>query len=336
MKKILPLFILAAILSIPVAAISADQCPTGIVSYGTNIVIPYSGTNYKYMVVSWDGLQDFQQPGFDDSNWFTGDAGFGTLGRLCTLNDTPFVGTVWQLFSDILIRKQFELPFGVTNVQIGLAIDNDAQVFVNGYDISEGLLLHSGCPSRDSFVITVPDNFLNVGANLLAIRGRDFGGESYLDAQITADIPEELVVEVLVDIKPRSCPNLFNVKNKGVLVMAVMGTRDFNVTSIDPASVRLQGVSPIRYDIRDVSAPTDVQSPCDCDSLPPDGLDDLLLFFKRQELVGAIGEEVMVNGASVQLEVSGNLKPAFGGIRIGGDDCILVRNNHRAAGRGRR
>ena len=42
-----------------------------------------------------------------------------------------------------------------------------------------------------------------------------------------------------VDIKPGSCPNPINVKSKGVLPTEILGTEDFDVTMVDPASVRL-------------------------------------------------------------------------------------------------
>jgi hypothetical protein len=64
-----------------------------------------------------------------------------------------------------------------------------------------------------------------------------------------------------VDIKPGTCPNPVNVKARGVLPVAILGTADFDVTTIDPASVRLEGVAPIRWALEDVATPV---PPCPC------------------------------------------------------------------------
>jgi hypothetical protein len=153
------------------------------------IVIPYGATDYKYEVVPVDAGLGFEQPGFDDSAFALGDAAFGTPEGFCALNNPLDVKTPWASRTDILVRQEFELPQGATNVVVNVAIDNDVSVFVNGYDVSGGLQMHEMCPSRDSFTFAVPDSVLQVGPNLLAVRGRDRGLFAYLDVQVTADIP---------------------------------------------------------------------------------------------------------------------------------------------------
>lgn len=53
--------------------------------------------------------------------------------------------------------------------------------------------------------------------------------------------------QVPVDVKPTSCPNPLNVGSKGVLPIAILGAEDFDVTTVDPESVRLEGVAPLRW-----------------------------------------------------------------------------------------
>lgn len=71
----------------------------------------------------------------------------------------------------------------------------------------------------------------------------------------------ECYLKVDVDIKPGSCPNPLNLKSKGVLPVAVLGTEEFDVTTIDPLSILLsreeveEGVAPIRSDYEDVATP---------------------------------------------------------------------------------
>jgi len=153
-------------------------------------IIPYLDTNYKFKVVNQGGLAGFEQPTFDDSSFSTGDAGFGTVNAICSLTNSVNTKTVWPLNTDILLRKNFNLPAGATNLRIFVAIDNDIQVFVNGADVSGGLIMHGGCPTRDSFMFTAPDITLNEGENLLSVRARDRGSVSYVDVRVVFDVGE--------------------------------------------------------------------------------------------------------------------------------------------------
>lgn len=70
------------------------------------------------------------------------------------------------------------------------------------------------------------------------------------------------IVEVKVDIKPGSCPNPLNLKEKGVLPVAILGTAKFNVSDIDPLTIKIsrEGVEgavvpSIRWGYEDVATP---------------------------------------------------------------------------------
>ena len=104
---------------------------------------------------------------------------------------------------------------------------------------------------------------------------------------------------VPIDIKPESCPNPLNVKSKGVLPVAILGflfgTEVFDVTEIDPATIKLEGVTPLRWDLEDVATPFEPfngieDCMTDCHELGPDGLMDLTLKFDIEEIVDALGE----------------------------------------------
>ena len=136
------------------------------------------------------------------------------------------------------------------------------------------------------------------------------------------------VVTVYVDIKPGSCPNPLNLKSKGVLPVAVLGTEDFDVTTIDPLTILLsreeveEGVALIRSDYEDVATPFEGEL-CDCHDLNGDGYADLTLKFKTQELVETLGLGE-VAGDEIPLTLTGNLRESEGGTAIKGADCILV------------
>src|SRR5262245_8086781 len=95
------------------------------------ILIPYGAGGYRYQVVEFGKGFGFEQPEFDDTAFTPGDAGFGTPGNGCELNSGDAVNTTWDLRTDILVRREFELPIGTTNLVVNVAIDNDVQVFIN-------------------------------------------------------------------------------------------------------------------------------------------------------------------------------------------------------------
>jgi len=48
---------------------------------------------------------------------------------------------------------------------------------------------------------------------------------------------------VIVDIKPESDPNCFNINGNGVIPVAINGSQEFDVYSVDPSSLNLAGLS---------------------------------------------------------------------------------------------
>ncbi|HEV8386720.1 MAG TPA: hypothetical protein VGQ03_03775 [Nitrososphaera sp.] len=149
-------------------------------------IIPYLATGYKYKIVAFDAEPGFEQAGYDDSEFSLGDAGFGTQSGTCSLNNPVDAKTPWPLNTDILLRRTFNLPAGASDLQVAVAIDNDIQVFINGKDISGGLVQHEDCPSRGSFVFSAPQSIVNEGENLLSVRARDRGVLSYVDVEVSA------------------------------------------------------------------------------------------------------------------------------------------------------
>ena len=123
------------------------------------------------------------------------------------------------------------------------------------------------------------------------------------------------------DIKPGACPNPFNVKAKGKLPAAILGTATFDATYVDPATVRLQGsVEPIWYEHGDVSTPVGAGSdPCACNELGPDGYTDLKLKFLRQDVVDVLGP--FEDGDEIELTLTGEL---MDGTPFSRTDCIWI------------
>jgi hypothetical protein len=123
-----------------------------------------------------------------------------------------------------------------------------------------------------------------------------------------------------VDIKPQSCPNPLNVKSKGVLPVAILGSADFDVHDIDIATIQLAGVDPNRSNYEDVARPLVDADECECSTEEPDGYMDLTLKFNTQEIVGAIG--LVADGDELVLELTGLLHDDT---PITGADCVIIR-----------
>lgn len=112
------------------------------------------------------------------------------------------------------------------------------------------------------------------------------------------------VREASVDIKPMSWPNPVNVKSKGVVPVAVLGSEMFDATTIDPMTVSLAGVMPTKWSVSDANY---------------DGYMDMVFHFDTQTLVGALGP--VADGDEMMLSMMGMLSD---GNWFYGSDMIRV------------
>jgi hypothetical protein len=146
-------------------------------------------------------------------------------------------------------------------------------------------------------------------------------------------------VEVPVDFRPGGCPNPLNPTTVGVLPVAILGTGSLDVATIDPASIRLNGVPALRSSIEDVGAPfypVNGKNDCslDCEASDPDGIADLTLKFDTRAVAATLGD--VGTGACVVLHLTGNfLGSTDDGGPIAGEDVAVVVGlglGHRISG----
>lgn len=130
-----------------------------------------------------------------------------------------------------------------------------------------------------------------------------------------------------VDIKPGSCPNSFNRRNRGVLPVAVLGTADIDVTLIDLSTVQLSrsdglggSVDAIRSAFEDVATVFDGEL-CDCHELGGDGVMDLSIKFPSQLVTGVLQLDEFSKNDLVSLDINGFL---LDGSAFRGSDCIRI------------
>ena len=135
---------------------------------------------------------------------------------------------------------------------------------------------------------------------------------------------EPTVIPVAVDIKPGSCPNPLNVKSRGVVPVAILGSAAFDVTTIDAGSIFLNGARNVRSGYEDVAGFIADANDCECTTLGPDGYLDLTLKFMTQDIVATFGE---VNHDDVlELQLDGVL---YDETPVEGSDCVVIRGKHK-------
>ena len=132
---------------------------------------------------------------------------------------------------------------------------------------------------------------------------------------------------VPVDVKAATCPNEVNLGGKGNVDVAIAGTASLDVTAIDVASIRLEGVAPLRGALLDVATPYEPWfgklEATACNALGADGFMDLALAFDGPSLAAALGP--VASGEVRTLRLTGNRAAAFGGSAIEGEDVVVIR-----------
>lgn len=240
-----------------------------------------------------DGISGYMGPQGPLAGVFLDDSIPNTGPAPDTLDFTPFgLGTDFLSISPQL-RQVFYIGDGFTGI-------GDTQQFI-------------APPGATRLCIGIPDGFGFVGHP---------GAYDDNDGSYTIGICAE--VPLMVDIKPTSCPNPLNIKSNGVLPVAILGSAIYDVNDIDVASIRLEGVEPIRSAYEDVAGPVTDPNECACTEAGPDGFLDLTLKFEKQAVVAAIGE--VEDGEVLPLMLTG---VTYDEIPVEGSDCVWIRNKNR-------
>jgi hypothetical protein len=140
-----------------------------------SIVVPTAKTTAStWRYTTQQPADGWEKPGFDDSAWQQGPAGFGTKG-------TPgsFVGTEWKS-GDIWIRRTVELPAAKPEeLSLWMHHDEDAQVYLNGVSAVKA---DGYTTDYEEFAIS-PEAAatLKQGANAVAVHCRQTQGGQYID-----------------------------------------------------------------------------------------------------------------------------------------------------------
>jgi hypothetical protein len=143
-----------------------------------NLILPdvlHGKPEWRYTVA--DPGDGWQQPGFKDTAWSEGRAGFGN-----PESPAARVGTVWKT-NDIWLRRSFVLSSTNTaNLKLEVRYDDDAEVYFNGVlaCARQGYLIDY--LSLD--VLPEATHALRVGTNLVAVHCHQKGGDQFIDLGI--------------------------------------------------------------------------------------------------------------------------------------------------------
>jgi WD40 repeat protein len=195
---------------------------------------------------------------------------------------------------------------------------------------ADGSLLFVGGQQQIDVYDVYPDLPVLKGSITMNSAGEPITGRIYSLATLPcmAASSRSSGIEVAVDIKPRNCPNRLNVRSKGVIEVAILGSETFDVMDVDPQTVQIEGASPLRWKLKDVATPYDsdnMQGDCrDCTRKGRDGFLDLRLKFRKQDILKNI--ESANDGDCLVLALSGE---TFDGSTIMGDDVVLIQNKKK-------
>lgn len=156
-------------------------------------IVAYGSDGYRYRQYGSGTVPaDWAQAAFVEAGFAPGTAAFASGGG-CPIQANQ--RTTWNINSEIVVRRDVEIPAGATDVRVSVAADNDVEVRWNGQDISGGLVSHENCANLDDRVLSVPAAGLH---NLLAVHAVDRGGESLLDIRVSAVLPAQAANPVIM------------------------------------------------------------------------------------------------------------------------------------------
>jgi hypothetical protein len=287
---------------------------------GASILVFYSdgnGTNNRDVVLFEGNDSNQQFSGFPDDP------------------DAPADPTGWDV-----TLSGINYNSGAANVELHVA---DGQPFSDGPVVVNGTTVLPAGPNFDGN--TVPGgalwdkktfdvtSFLNPGPNTLSLTS-SINGDCLSLILAIIDLPKGTAppsknIKVPFDIKPQECPNEFICSDKGLVTVGILGTSTLNVSQIDKASIRINGIMPKESWIKDVTAPFtgNVKDCKTCTIAKPDGDKDLMFKFDIQQVGKSLGK-VKLNQC-IKITITGKMLEAHGSGEITGEDFILIKNPKR-------
>lgn len=193
-------------------------------------------------------------------------------------------------------------PMGLPTGQIGFTVRAEG---VAADDPSVAVVLEAGYTGTPGLDTTVEPAAL-------------FGALEWVAVTVSVIEPPPSVT-LTVDIKPGSEANPVNLSSHGVIPVAILGSADFDVSQIDPSTILLEGVAPVRCSMADLDL-----DDSDDTLVTGDGFADLKLKFRTAQLAAVLGD--FTRNETVVLTLTAQL---LDGTAVEGTDTIRVLKNNR-------
>jgi hypothetical protein len=274
-----------------------DQVLLELASNNIHLVVVYSGPDYAV----WENYA--ANPNHKITTYLTDE--FGNIPSGVSIEDF-----IIEIISGTTATvHELMLELGVPEYSDGVFIDPPMYSNVSP----------DGGPYMFEVTFTVPEDAEpGVYTFPLYLKG---DGAIYDEQLVTITVPDRYVVPV--DIKPTSCPNPLNTKSGGVLPVAVMGTDEFNVSLIDPETVKLMGIEPLRYSYEDVGTPyypfVGKEGAYACTEEGRDGIEDMTFKFNKKLIASAIGP--VSRGEVIILPFTAL---TYDGVVVEGEDVMII------------
>ena len=283
------------------------------------------------------------------------------MGEVFLFKRRSTVPSIWEqearlmpnVFSPFI---SFGESLGVTDrfVTVGSPNDNDAEItagavylyqrFPNGWQLVSKIHdNHAALGDLFGLSVSISPDTLIAGLPGRGISNWDIGGVSVFSLPLDLDgdglVDDCPQVVTALDIYPGACRNPLNLRNRGVIPIAIVGMEGFDVSQIDVDSITLflSDQSDQRYvlmlsDRRITTVINDVTSPsaANCGCAEPnqnrrrgvtDGIDDLVLHISSVDLITMLAIDAVHHPREITLTVNGKLQD---GAFFKATDCITL------------
>jgi hypothetical protein len=255
-----------------------------------------------------------------------------SLGGMVRVEILPIGPTGYT--SDIYLDWDGHTTYIGTNRDAGTVVDvgpvtAGSQVGLRVYirDTDHWIYMGPGAVNADG---QIHDEVTALSSNTFQVGFEDIWGlcdADYNDILVKVTLFPPTTFDVPIDIKPGSCPNPINAGGGGTVSVAVVGTTTFNVSNVDPTTVRLVGAggmaTPVRWNREDAATPYQPAGTLgrnDCIAANGDGIADLVLKFNRDDILAALGP--VHDGDVIVVTVTGQQTD---GTDFQGTDVVWIR-----------
>jgi sugar lactone lactonase YvrE len=197
----------------------------------------------------------------------------GIFDQNANLYVSDFTGTVFQITPEGVVSIYATFP---GSTEGGLAFDKNGNLYVSSTDLTVYRIPPGGGQNVAEPFVT---GFTAGDPGYFFPRGLVFDGEGnlYIAEHGTGIVWKVLIdiYAVVIDIKPGSDPNCFNINGKGVIPVAINGSEDFDVTQIDTSTLEFGGL--------EVRVKGNDNPQCAIGDWNNDGFDDLVCQFEDND-----------------------------------------------------